>query len=254
MQSRIIKLTLAYIGTRYIGWQIQPKGPSIQGTVQRCLKNILKESIVLTGAGRTDAGVHALGQIAHFQTMSLLPTHAIGALLNQQLPEDISVRAVESMPSEFHARYDAKSKLYRYIIDNTRILSPFSRHRSWHIPHTLNISAMQQAAKLLIGEHDFASFQASGCSARHAVRTLYDISITPELSVIGCETNSLMECSFHGNGFVRHMIRNMVGTIVDIGLGRIAVENIQTILQAKQRVAAGKCAPACGLYMCEVYY
>jgi tRNA pseudouridine38-40 synthase len=251
-----IKLTLMYDGTNYVGWQIQPNGLSVQALVQDAVRKMTGEETHVHGASRTDAGVHALGQVAHFETSRDIPPEGFQAGLNSILPEDVSVVLAEAVPQGFHARKEAKGKrdVYRAIVSKER--NPFLRNRAWLLRQRPDMEEMQRAAGHLVGEHDFASFRAAGCGSRHAVRTIARIdvasrAITPEMMA---GEGELIEFLFDGNGFVRHMIRNIVGTLVDVGLGKIEAGDVLRIIAARERIEAGRCAPASGLYLVRVFY
>jgi tRNA pseudouridine38-40 synthase len=244
---RNIKLVIEYDGTNYHGWQIQPNAVSIQETIEDRLRTILQENISITASGRTDAGVHALGQVAHFHSESNLNIKNIQRGLNSLLPPDISIKEISDVDHDFHARYGAKSKVYRYIILNQRFSSPLYRNFSWFIHFNLDIELMNKAIQTLKGRHDFSSFKASGCSSHHPVREVSNVSIKES-------PNRLICLDIEANAFLKQMVRNIVGTIVNVGQGKIGLEEFVEILHAKDRKKAGITAPAKGLFLLKVRY
>ena len=244
---RNIKLVIEYDGTNYHGWQIQPNAASIQETIEDRLRTILQENIRITASGRTDAGVHALAQVAHFHSESHLNVKNIQRGLNSLLPPDISIKEICDVDHDFHARYSAKSKVYRYIILNQQFPSPLYRNFSWFIHSNLDIELMNKAFQSLKGRHDFSSFKASGCNSHHPVREAYNVSIKES-------PNRLICLDIEANAFLKQMVRNIVGTIVDVGQGKISLEEFVEILHAKDRKRAGITAPAKGLFLLKVRY
>jgi len=248
---RNIKLILQYDGTNYSGWQIQPKALTVEKVVTDCIEKIFQEKIKLFGATRTDAGVHALGQTANFKTSrdeSVTPDRKLLRAINCLLPGDISVLEVKTVDESFHSRFDAKSKIYRYQIWRSPVPSPFHYRYSWRIkynPH-LDLKAMNFAANFLIGEKDFASFQASGCDARTSMRRIHWVEFK--------NNGNILEIWIEGSGFLKYMVRNIVGTLVDIGRGLTPPEQMEYIINAKDRRAAGVTAPPQGLFLVEVTY
>jgi tRNA pseudouridine38-40 synthase len=252
-----IKLTLQYDGTNYWGWQVQKKGATIQGLLEDALFTITGERTRITGAARTDAGVHALQQVASFSTGSLLEPHIFIKALNGNLPLDIRVIKADACENDFHPRYDAKDKTYSYIIYKTGAYSVFLEKHSWSMPYKLNCEAMREAAFYLIGEHDFSCFRASGCSSKHPVRTMHSIEIAelPSVEFIGFHFNvPVVKISITANAFLRHMARNIVGTLVETGRGKYPPSRIKEILQSTDRKLAGRTAPARGLFLEEIRY
>lgn len=217
---RHIKLTLQYDGTNYSGWQVQKNGTTIQGCLEEAVCIITGERSRITGAARTDAGVHALRQVAAFRTGSLLEPQVFLKALNGNLPRDIRVINAEECQNDFHPRYDAENKTYSYIIFKTGAYAVFLERYSWSMPYKLNCDSMREAAGYLIGEHDFSCFRASGCSSKHPVRTIHGIEIfnLPSIEFISFQFNvPVIKISVRANAFLRHMVRNIVGTLVEIG-------------------------------------
>ncbi len=243
---RKLKLTLEYDGTGYSGWQVQENADTIQERVETALSSILREKVRVHGAGRTDAGVHALGQVAHFETLSALPAENIRRGANSHLPPDIAILEAEEAAPDFHARYSAVSKVYRYriLVRNTR--SPLARHRALRVAPPLDRERMRAAAGLLTGRHDFAAFAASGSTVKDTVRTLERIDITG-----GGESCDL---EFEADGFLYRMVRNITGTLLEVGKGKLTAAAVAEILASKERKSAGPTAPASGLYLVRVCY
>ncbi len=243
---RNIRLTLCYDGTRYRGWQRLPgTDNTIQGKLETALSRILQEEIQISGSGRTDAGVHAKAQIANFHCESIMPAEEMLDSLRKYLPEDIGVISCRDCAERFHARLNAKEKTYRYRIWNSETPCVFDRRYVAVMAETLNISAMEQAARLLLGEHDFSAFCTNAKMKKSTVRKLHSI----EIRRVGEE----VQLTFAGNGFLQNMVRILVGTLVEVGRGERSVESIPTLLGAK-RSKAGFLAPAQGLCLEEVCY
>lgn len=243
------KLLIAYDGTEYGGWQLQPNRRSIQQAVQEALALIAREEIAVTGSGRTDAGVHALGQVAHFSSSRSLDCYKALASLNGLLPKDIRVLEVKSASSQFHARYSAIGKCYYYHLCLERVQLPFTRRYAWHLVEKIDLSALKEAAGYLIGTHDFTSFanEASfGSAAKNPVRELFRLDLIEEEGGLRLE--------FEGNGFLYKMVRNIVGTLTDVGRGKLPPGAIPEILAAKDRRKAGRAAPPEGLFLAFVTY
>lgn len=246
---RTLKLTLAYDGTGYAGWQIQKGGkgkPTIQGTLQETLRRILQEPVTVVGSGRTDAGVHALAQVAHVRTRSTIVRERLRRALNGLLPPDITVRRLEEAPEGFHAQRDAVSKRYRYTLVTGPVVLPFERPYVQHLRQSLAITRMRRAARGLRGRHDFLAFRASGSSAQTTKRKLSDVRIKqmPDRVVIELE----------GDGFLYKMVRGIVGTLMEIGRGRLPEKTMRRILRTKDRRLVGPTAPARGLMLLHVRY
>jgi len=250
---RNIKITISFDGTNYSGWQRQSNAVTIQGEVEKALSKICNTTITLHGAGRTDAGVHALAMVANFETNSTIDTFLFQKALNSILPFAIRVIALEEVAVEFHARFSALSKTYIYNIETAQIQLPTNRLYSVHIPQKLSHKAIIQCLEHLLGKHDFASFEASGsrdktiATGRGSTRTLQTAALK-QIDV----TNYRFE--FNGDGFLRHMVRNIVGTLLDVGKGRTTVKEFKTILAAKNRTRAGATAPAHGLFLKHITY
>ncbi len=244
---RNIKLLIEYDGTNYLGWQVQPRGTTIQGLLEEKLSRLTGERIRLIGSGRTDSGVHALGQAAHFKTQSPMDTRTIQKALNSLLPHDIVIQEVEEAHEGFHARKHAKSKVYEYRILNRDLQSVFQRGYAWHIRQKLNLAEMKKATQSLIGEHDFSAFRTVGSPTR-----------TPVRRVIRAEwkrrRNGLILFEIEANGFLKQMVRSIIGTLVEIGKGKRKASDLRKVLNSKDRREAGPTAPAQGLFLKEVKY
>jgi len=244
---RNIKLLIEYDGTNYRGWQVQPKGPTIQGILEEKLSLLTGERIRLSGSGRTDSGVHALGQVAHFRTQREMDIRTIQRALNSLLPPDIIIQRVEEVDEDFHARKHSKSKVYEYRILNRNLRSVFHRGYVWHIPQKLNLAGMEKATQTLIGEHDFSAFRTVGSPTHTTIRR-----------VIRAEwkrgRDGLIRFEIEANGFLKQMVRSIVGTLVEIGRGKIKTADFRKILSSKDRKEAGPTAPAQGLFLKEVKY
>ena len=243
----VVKLTLEYDGTRYVGWQVQRNGPSVQAEVERALGMLHKAPRRVVAAGRTDAGVHARGQVASFPEERPLPIPAYVKGMNALLPEDVAVRAASLEPDGFDARRSARGKRYRYVIENGETRAPLTRLFAWQLFGPLDVGAMRDAARHLVGRHDFAAFQAADCEAHHAVRDVR------RLEVVG-ERGGRVEITVEATAFVRHMVRNFVGTLVEVGQGKRAPDSLPALLAGGDRKAAGPTAPPQGLCLEEVSY
>jgi tRNA pseudouridine38-40 synthase len=241
-----VKLTIEYDGTAYCGWQAQPNGHAIQEVIEQGLEKILGANIRLNASGRTDAGVHALGQVAHFIHDGEIDLWRLQRGLNAVTPDDIVIRKVEIAPDSFDARRDARVRWYQYRIWNDRWPPAILRRFSWHVHDPLDLAAMQQAIHHLEGEHDFASFQAAGCDAAHSVRRIYRNALVKE--------GELLLYDVEANAFLRHMVRNIVGTLVEVGRCERTPASLAELLNAKDRTQAGPTAPPQGLFLMEVRY
>ena len=241
------KLTLAYRGTDFSGWQRQAEKRTVQGCVEAALEKLWGAKISLQGSGRTDTGVHALGQIASFNAPRLHTAVVLQRALNANLPRDVRVVQCRLVSPEFHARFQAIGKTYRYLILNALVQDPFTLDTHWHMPRELDLAAMRRAARLLLGRHDFASFTSNpGYERESTVRIMSRAS----LSVDGV----VLSFHFSADGFLYRMVRNLVGALVKVGRGKITVEDFGHILKARVRSAAPETAPACGLYLVSVRY
>lgn len=267
--SRTLKLTVSYDGTRYVGWQRQADGTSIQGLLEEALARFEGGPVTVHGAGRTDAGVHAIGQVA---SVVLSCTHALSSLqrgLNAMLPPDVRVTAMDEASPEFHARFSARSKTYGYVIRNAALAGPFERLYVWHVPEPLDVPAMQQAAGELVGTHDFAAFGSAGSKTKTTTRTIArsEIYVTDDVgralsgSLGGPDRvrptsgeAGLLVYEVSGTGFLRHMVRAIVGTLVEIGRGRYRADTIRSLLAGGSRAEAGATAPPQGLFLLRVDY
>ncbi|HDL63876.1 MAG TPA: tRNA pseudouridine(38-40) synthase TruA [Proteobacteria bacterium] len=243
---RRIKLTLEYDGTGYAGWQVQPKSDTIQRRVEEALAKVLQEKVRIHGSGRTDAGVHARGQVAHFDTGSNLPLKNIRDGANTYLPPDIAIIRIEEAAPDFHARYSARGKIYLYRVLLRETRSPLSRNYTYRLSLPVDIENIRIAARNLIGRHDFSAFEASGSSIKDKVRQLSRLEIRKE--------GENLEFEFQGNGFLYKMVRNIVGTLIEVGKGNISPEEVKDILGSKDRTRAGPTAPAAGLCLIQVLY
>jgi tRNA pseudouridine38-40 synthase len=254
---RKIKLLLEYEGTNYLGWQIQKKGLTIQGIIEDRLLKITGEQVRVTGASRTDSGVHALGQVASFITKSNLDHETIKRALNALLPPDIRVLEASDIHISFHPRKDAEKKSYFYIITNQRDSSVFLYRYTWLIQQTLNLTSMKEASRIFIGKHDFSSFKGTGSSIKDPVREISCLSIEI-FNRIDFMTATLkgefIKIRLEADGFLRHMVRNIIGTLVEIGRGRIPAEKIKEILESLDRRKAGPTAPPNGLFLENITY
>lgn len=246
--KRNIKLVIEYDGTNYCGWQTQENGPTIQEALEKALFKLTGERIIVNGAGRTDSGVHAKAMTANFYTNCRIPGEKVAFALNCSLPYDIVVKSSMDVGMDFHARFDAVGKHYRYWIRNSRYPSAYDRHYSWWLTYCdkLNIEKMQQAARFFEGTHDFSSCMAAGSKVTDAVRTIYSITVE--------KRGEDVYLDFKGNGFLYNMVRIITGTLVYCGIGRLAPEDIPLILEKKDRKLGGITVPPQGLHLMEVYY
>jgi tRNA pseudouridine38-40 synthase len=252
-----IKLLIEYDGTAYHGWQIQKNKQTIQNILEKTIQTITGEKSKVIGASRTDAGVHALGQVAAFKTQSMLDTETIRKALNATLPYDIRIHEVSEVDDVFHPRYDALNKSYIYIIANQRVTSAFLYRYTWTVQQTLERAFMREAARMLIGSHDFSSFQGARSNVKNPVREVFSLSIE-DLKRIDFMTarfkGNFIKIRIEANGFLRHMVRNIVGTLVEIGRGRIPPHETKDILESRDRRHAGPTAPAHGLFLEKIIY
>ena len=241
-----IKLTIAYDGTNYCGWQVQPNGITVEEVVNKALKKLTGEDIQVIGASRTDSGVHALGNVAVFDTRTTIPPERISYALNQRLPEDIVIVKSEEGAEDFHPRYCDCSKTYEYHILNTRIPIPTKRLTNYFVSYDLDVEKMRKAAGYLIGEHDFVSFCNVRTDVEDTVRTVTELEILKDGEEITIRIS--------GNGFLYNMVRIIVGTLIRVGRGFYEPEKVKEILEAKDRKAAGVTAPPHGLILAEIRY
>ncbi len=248
LQRRNLKLLLQYDGSNYHGWQVQPRLETIQGKLTQTIFKITSETVVVHGSGRTDAGVHALGQVCNFHTSTPLPLSNFQKAINALLPPSIRVLKVEEVPEPFHSRRDSVSKHYRYRILTSNWCSPFEYPFVHHYPRKLDFMTMSDAARRIVGESDFTSFCDSDTEAESKVRR-----ISASFFVFDTR-HDLIEYNVCANGFLHHMVRNLVGTFLDVATGKISADNVDTILRARNRSAAGPTAPAKGLFLVSVGY
>ncbi len=247
---RNLLLNIEYDGTNYKGWQSQRRKtlslPTIQETLQKVLGKILQEDITLIGSGRTDSGVHALGQCANFKTSSDIQATKLEKALNALLPKDIRVKSVKQVNLDFHARFSAKSKVYRYLILNKGQNSAFNHRHVFYFSCPLNLTAMKEEAEVLLGRHNFSSFQASDKKLRDPVRTIKMISVN--------KREGLIKIDIEADGFLYNMVRIIAGTLIEAGRGKLPSGSVEKILRAENRKIAGPTAPSCGLYLIKVRY
>lgn len=244
---RNIKLTIEYDGKDFNGWQKQPNKLNIQGTIEKAIEQITGEQVELNASGRTDAGVHALGQVANFKTNSNLPIEKWPLALNANLKKSIVIKSAEEVDERFHSRLTCKRKTYRYVINNSTYGTAIYRNLETHIPQKLNIEKMKKAVKFFEGEHDFKAFKASGTSSKSSIRTIYNAEVIEA-------KNDRIYIELTGSGFLYNMVRIIAGTLIEVGLGKIEPEEIQNIIQSKDRSEAGKTLPPQGLYLLKVEY
>ncbi len=256
-----MKLTVCYDGTRLVGWQRQAEGDSVQALLEDALARFEGAPIVVHGAGRTDAGVHALGQVASARVTFDHDGDTLMRALNAQLPADVRILRVEEAGQDFHARFNARSKTYRYLIRNAPFVSPFERAFVWHVPQPLDHAAMHSAAALLEGTHDFAAFQSAGSDTAGSVRTISASTIQRHAAPVGDPLLSsgrgdadLLAYEVSGDGFLRHMVRAIMGTLVEVGRGLRQPESITDLLRSGRRDHAGPTAPPQGLFLVGVDY
>ena len=244
---RNIKLVIEYDGKEYNGWQKQPDKLNIQGTIENAIERITGEQVDLMASGRTDRGVHALGQVANFKTNSNIPIEKFAIAINSNLKKSILIKSAEEVDERFHSRLTCKKKTYRYVINNSQFGTAIYRNLETHIPIKLNAEKMKEAIKFFEGEHDFKAFKASGTSSKSSVRTIYKAAIKEM-------PNERIWIELTGNGFLYNMVRIIAGTLVDVGLEKIEPEEIKNILESRNRENAGKTLPPQGLYLVNVEY
>lgn len=241
-----IKLTVAYDGTNYYGWQKQPDAITVEEVVNRELTRLLQEPIEVIGASRTDSGVHALGNVAVFDTDTRIPPEKISYALNARLPKDIVIQDSKEVPPDFHPRRTDCVKTYEYRILNTRFPVPTMRLYAHYVYKPLNVEKMQAAAAFLVGEHDFASFCSAGSQVKETVRTIYRLDLNREGNMVSFQVE--------GNGFLYNMVRIIAGTLIEVGIGSYPPERVREMLEAKDRIRCGPKAPACGLTLVGIRY
>jgi tRNA pseudouridine38-40 synthase len=244
-----LAMLLAYDGSGFMGWQVQPHGPSVQGRIEEALRTITRREVKVYGSGRTDAGVHALNQVANFRLPPGQDLAKLRASLNGLLGPAISVKAVVPVAERFHARHSALGKHYRYQLFNRPYPPVFRRHGTWWIKLPLRLEAMRAAAAPLLGEHDFSAFRARHCEAPHPVRTLQRLEVVPREA-----PDCTLSIELEANGFLQHMARILTGTLVDVGLGKLAPQDVPGILASGRREQAPATAPAGGLHLVRVHY
>lgn len=262
---RNIRLTVAYDGTRYVGWQMQPNGPSVQSTIEAAVRKLTGEDVSLLSAGRTDSGVHALGQVASFKTVAPIPADRFSLALPKFLPADIVIRDAAEVSADFHATFSAKQKRYRYVIHNGPRHNPFLRTYAWHCHGPIDSAAMHEVGQVLVGTHDFRSFESHWPNKATSVRTVKEVTVRrqsycplwygvegPAPSKEGAGDYIWLEIV--ANGFLYNMVRAIAGTLVSVGRGRWDASDVRRILQVMDRSQAGDTAPAHGLYLVKVDY
>ena len=243
---RNVKLTVEYDGSGYFGWQVQPDQLTVQSELEAALSRITDSPVSAIASGRTDAGTHALGQVVNFKTSSAIDNASLVRGTNSLLPDDIAIRKAEDAPPDFHARYSALSKLYCYLILNREEPSAFYRNYAWHIPYALDLEAMASALPIIIGKKDFSSFRAVSSGDRNPIRNVLNAQVSSKGDTIRFELEA--------ESFLRHMVRVIVGTMVEVGRGKLKPEEIVEILEDRDRAAAGPTATASGLYLVKVKY
>lgn len=244
---RWFKCIVEYDGTNYSGWQRQSNTRmTIQEQVEDVLTMIAKHPVTVIAASRTDAGVHAYGQVIAFSMENGIPSERIPIAMNSALPRDIRIKAIEEVTSDFNPRFQSQGKIYHYLLDNSRIQSAFRHHYAYHVPNQLNLDAMRMSATHLVGRHDFSSFRAIGCSAKSPVRTIRRIEVFQE--------GDLIRIEYEGDGFLYNMVRILTGTMIYAGLGKFSPAQVKQILEAKDRTQAGPTVPPHGLYLIKVFY
>jgi len=262
---RNIRLTVAYDGSDYVGWQVQPNGPSVQSMLEEAIRKLTGEHTNVLAAGRTDSGVHAMGQVASFRTELPIPCDSVPVALQRYLPPDIVIRDAEEVPFDFHATFSAKSKRYRYVIHNGRKHNPFLRRYAWHFHGPLDSQAMHDAGQTLVGTHDFRSFESQWPNKATSVRTVTELTVRRQtfcplwfedgdLKPSDEDAGDFIWLEIVANGFLYNMVRAIVGTLMSVGRGRWDSVEVRRILEAMNRSQAGDTAPGHGLYLVEVDY
>ncbi len=243
---RTIFLSIEFDGTAYVGWQNQTNGLAVQEVVESALAQVLKQKVRIHSSGRTDAGVHARSMAVHFQTASNIPLQAFRDGANRFLPADVVIREAREMPADFHARYSAKGKWYRYTLYLSDVRSPLSAQTAWHLRGGLDLDLLRSAAQFLVGKHDFQAFRSSGCVAKTSVRDIYQVDVAADREFVYLDIK--------GSGFLRNMVRIIAGTLVEVGQGKRPANDLQKLLQGEKGVICGPTAPAHGLCLQEVWY
>jgi tRNA pseudouridine38-40 synthase len=246
----VLKLTLEYDGAPFVGWQVQPNGPSVQGAVQDAVEKLCGAKVRVTGAGRTDAGVHARGQVASLDPPRQLPLSAWTAGLNGHLPAEIACVRAEEAPPGFDARRWARGKRYVYTLIRSPVRSPLWRGRAWEIHRPLDVAAMEAALAHLRGVHDFSALRAADCPARTTVREVRELCLRVE----ALREGEMIELRIEATAFLKHMVRNLVGTLVEVGHGKRSPESVHDLLESRDRTRAGPTAPPHGLVLDQVFY
>jgi len=246
VKARNIMVTVSYDGSDFMGWQVQPSVRTVQAVVEDSLEKIFKVKTLVNASGRTDAGVHAFSQVASFEAVTNINVQSLKKAINSLLPDDISITDISDMPDTFHPRYSAKAKIYLYAINNSEIKNPLMSRYAMHLKSRLNTEAMKMAAEYLLGEHDFSSFMASGSPVKSTIRSIFQ----SEIIVRG----DMIYYIVKGSGFLRHMVRNIVGTLIEVGKEKVKPEDIITIINQRNRSKAGPTAPPQGLYLAGVEY
>lgn len=241
-----VMLVIEYEGTNYSGWQRQVGQRTIEEEIEKALRKITKEETKLIGSGRTDAKVHAFGQVANFMTKSTIPASKFKYILNTRLPNDITIRESKEVDMDFHSRFSAKAKKYKYVIYKNKMPSALYRNFSYHIPRDIDIERMRSASKEFIGTHDFTSFKGRRSVVKDAIRTIYKIEIQ--------QNKDLIEITIIGKSFLRYMVRIIVGTLLEVGYGNLTREDVREIIASKNRINAKKTAEPQGLFLMKVYY
>ena len=244
---RNIRLTIEYDGKDFNGWQKQPNKLNIQGTIEKAIEKIIGEEVELMASGRTDRGVHALGQVANFKTNSILPIEKFPIAINSNMKNSIRIKDAEEVDENFHSRLSCKRKTYRYVINNSKYGSSIYRNLETHIPIKLDVEKMKEAVKFFEGEHDFKAFKASGTSSKSSVRTIFKAEVIER-------PDERIWIELTGNGFLYNMVRIISGTLVDVGLGKIEPKEIKYIIESKDRQKAGKTLAPQGLFLVKVEY
>ncbi len=243
---RNLTLHLQYDGTRYHGWHVQPQARTVQEVVQGAIFGVTGEHVSVTGCSRTDAGVHARHFVCNFHTQTKIPCERMPYAMNANLPDDIAVTLCEEVEDTFHARYDAKSKIYEYRILNSKVRNPFEKDRAWQYPIVLNVERMRRAAAWMVGTHDFTAFMAAGGQQRQMEKEMYEVRVEKQ--------DNLFTVRVHANSYLYNMVRIIVGTLVYAGNGKIQPDDVHNILLSKDRKRAGMTAPPQGLYLHKVFY